>query len=338
MTETFSLNIENEEIVFADISNREKLEVIIVCKSNNIFLFDCETKSKSLLTQLSFVPHKLNLQIHCFQNYACIVQKNGTDGMVINLSDSKYKKQLVRGDYCAHVSLFPIAFYTNENQTFLIHGTDWNRLDITCLETDELLTNRIVEYETNSNYFDYFHSSLYVSPESKLFISSGWVWQPYEVITLYSIENFLKEFELSHTQIEFKETSGYNWERPICWIDNKTLAISYNERESGEIKGDVSSEIVFVDVLENKINERIEFNGFSLTDEGEVGGELFFDSEKKYFIGLNKQSGLLIKDINGREIFTNPNLTSHRYSHSHKIFYQIDCKKQMLKIIKFDEL
>ncbi len=168
---TISLNIENEDVVFADFTNRETLELIVVSKSGNIFLFDCKAQSKSLVNKLSFVSYKLNLQLYSFNDYVCLVQKNGTDGMVFNLSDSNYQKNLKRGDYCAHESLFPIAFFSKGNQTFLIHGTDWNRLDITSLETDELLTNRIVEYETNSNYFDYFHASLLLTPDSKSFIS-----------------------------------------------------------------------------------------------------------------------------------------------------------------------
>jgi hypothetical protein len=331
--QSISLALENEDIVFADVINREKLEVIIVCKSGNIFLFDCETGTKTLINQLDFDPAKVNLQIYSFQDYVCIVQKKGTDGIVINLSNAHYRKDLLRGDYCVNVSPFPIAFYSDQGQTFLIHGTDWNRLDITCLETDELLTNRLVDYDTDSNYFDYFHGSLYVSPDSKFFISSGWVWQPYEVITLYSIGDFLKNFELLNQSIDFEETSGYNWGRPICWIDNETFAVSYNKKEAVENEGNFPSEIIFVDVFENKVVNRINFNGFSLSDYGEVGGELFFDSDKKQFIGLNKQSGLLISDVKGKEIFRNPNLTSRRYSPKHRIFYRIDFKKQLLEII-----
>ena len=41
MNKKISLNLENEEIVFADLTDRENLELIIICKSGNIFLFDC---------------------------------------------------------------------------------------------------------------------------------------------------------------------------------------------------------------------------------------------------------------------------------------------------------
>lgn len=334
MTEEISLQIENEEIVFADLIDRENLEVIIVCKSGNIFLFDCETKNRLLFAKLSFNPNQLNLQIHSFENYVCITQKNGLQGIVTDLSNPSFQKKLERIEYHADNCLFPIAFYKGENQTFLIHGTEWNRLDITYLETDELLTSRIVDYETNSNYFDYFHSSLLVSPDTKHFTSNGWVWQPYDIITVYPIDKFLTEFEMSHTSINFEPVDGYNWDRPLCWINNTTLGIGYNKKEDGESKEDFPSEIIFVDIVENQMTNRIEFNGFELSEYGAAVGELFFDSDKKQFIGLNKKSGLLISDITGNEIYKDNSLNSHKYSKRHKLFYQVDQNQKSLEIIK----
>lgn len=334
MKETISLNLENEEIVFADLTDRENLELIIVCKSGNVFLFDCQTETSSLFTNLSFNPYQLSLQIHSIENYVSITQKNGLQGMVINLSNPTFKAKLERIDYHADNCLFPIAFYKKENQTFLIHGTEWNRLDITCLETDELLTSRIVDYETNSNYFDYFHSSLLVSPDAKHFTSNGWVWQPYDTITVYSIDRFLKEFEMSNTTINFEPVDGYNWDRPLCWIDNTTLGIGYNKKEDGESKEDFTSEILFVDIVENQMINRIEFDGFELSEYGATVGELFFDSDKKKFTGLNKKSGMLITDITGNEIYKDISLTSHKYSERHKLFYKIECNRKSMEIEK----
>lgn len=383
MSEIISLEIDNEEIVFADLTARENLEIVVVCKSGKIFLFDLAEREKLFLTRLPFnsVPNlsadfnpfeileelnpdelanllenlpsnvesleslaeknpeiveslSLNLKLYSFQNYICLVQKNGISGIVLDLSNSIYKKKLERGKYHVEHCSFPIAFYSKKNQTFLIHGTDWNRLDITCLETDELLTNRIVDYETNSNYFDYFHSSLLVSPDAKYFTSNGWVWQPYDIITVYPIDEFLQKFEMSHTLVDFEPVDGYNWDRPLCWIDNATLGIGYNKKEDGESKGDFPSEIVFVDILENKIINRIEFDDFALSEYGAAVGELFFDSEKQQFIGLNEKSGLLISDINGKETLRNTDFTSHKYSPRHEIFYRINCKNQKIEIFK----
>ncbi len=351
MKEILSFKIENEEIIFAELTNREKLELMAVCRSGNVFHFDFDTRKNRKLGDIKF-SHKYSedlftyseltvesedfLQIYNYKNYACIVQKYGQDGVVFNLENSDFRKELKRGNYCVEHCSFPIAFFDNKNQTFLIHGTDWNRLDITNLETDELLTDRIVDCDTDSNYFDYFHSSLLVSPDSKHFTSNGWVWQPYDIITTYSIKEFLQKFELSNIQIDYARTDGYNWDRPLCWIDNKTIGIGYNKKEAEDGKGDFPSEIVFVDILENKIVNRIEFEGFGFSEYGAVIGELFFDSDTKQFIGLNKQNGLLISDIDGKEIYKDSTLTSHKYSPNHKLSYRADYANQSMEIIEMD--
>lgn len=327
------LKIDDEEIVFADLTAREKLEIVAVCKSGNIFLFDCETESATFFNKLPFSSTQLNLHLYSFDDYICMIQKNGTLGIVFNFTDANYQKNLERGKYQVEHCLFPIAFYSKGKQTLLIHGTDWNRIDITCLDTDKLLTNRVVDYETNSNYFDYFHSSLLVSPDAEYFTSNGWVWQPCDVITVYPINRFLQEFEMSHIFVDFAPVDGYNWDRPLCWIDNSTLGIGYNKKEDGESKKDFPSEIILVDILENKIVNRVKFDGFELSEYGAAVGELFFDKEKQHFIGLNKEDGLLISGIDGKEILRNSNLTSHKYSPKHKLFYRIE-NNQTVEIIR----
>lgn len=383
MNEKISLKIDDEEIVFTDLTNRENLELIIVCKSGNIFLYDVQKEQNQFLTKLPFnsVPNlsedfnlmdvlekltptelaqllenqpsepetieiiteknkdfvnslSLNAKLYSFENYVCIVQDKGTSGVVLNLENPNYRKILTRGDYHIEHCQFPIAFYEKGDQTYLIHGTDWNRLDITCLETDELMTDRIVDYDSNSNYFDYFHSSLLISPDAKHFTSNGWVWHPYDVITVYPIENFLQKYELSHLQFDFEDVDGYNWDRPLCWFDNKTLGIGYNKKEANDGKGDFMSEIIFVDILEKKIVNRINFEGFALSQYGATEGDLFFDTENKHFLGLNNKSGLLISDIDGNELFRDSALTSHKYSQQHKLFYQIDTQKKVIEFVK----
>jgi hypothetical protein len=348
MKEKISAKIGNEDIVFAEQTNREQLEFILVSKNRNVFLFDVEGEKHQKIYELKF-PIKYSedsfklaesrdepenfLQIQSYGNYLSITQKYGQNGVVLNLENPEFEKKLKRGDYCVEFCVFPIAFFQRENQIFLIHGTDWNRLDVTCLETDELKTERKVDYETKSNYFDYFHSSLSISPDEKYFTSNGWIWHPFGQITLYSIEEFLNSYELSHKEIELTEKPfDSDWDRPLSWVDEKTLAIGFTRsvEDYGETK--YPNEILFFDVLENKITKRVEFNGFSLTSEGEVGGELFFNSTEKHFIGLNTQSGLLISNIDGKEIYKDSSLTSHKYSPKHKFIYRVDYEKQFIEI------
>lgn len=184
-------------------------------------------------------------------------------------------------------------------------------------------------------YFDYFHSSLSISADEKHFTSNGWIWHPYGQITLYSIDDFLNNFELSHQNIDLAEDCySFDWDRPLCWVDENTLAIGFSKNTEDYGKSKFSDEILFIDIVENKIINRIEFNGFANTSEGDIFGDLFYDKEKSQFVSLNQKKGLLISDIEGEKNFEDQNLISHRYSTKYKIFYQINFKNQTIEIVK----
>lgn len=350
MVEEILLNIDDEFVIFAGLTDGENHEFIVVCESGNVYLHERQNSRNRLIGALEF-PLKYSedlfkysesigyqrdfLQIKSYRDYVCIVQKYGQNGAVFNLKNPAFKKELKRGDYCVEHCVFPIAFYSKQDSTFLIHGTDWNRLDITCLEVDELLTDRIVDYETNSNYFDYFHSSLLVSPDEKRFTSNGWIWHPFGQITSYSIADFLKNFELSHRNVDLAEDCyNFDWDRPLCWIDEKIVAVGFSRNTENYGKTNFLDEILFVDVTENKIINRIEFNGFGNSGDGDVFGELFYDKENSRFISLNEKKGLLMSDINGKKIFADQSLISFKYSPAHRFLYQTNCKKQTIETIK----
>ena len=71
---------------------------------------------------------------------------------------------------------------------------------------------------------DYFHSNLLVSKDYKHFLSNGWIWNPVDCISYFNIEEFLKEYEKCQVCVINEYISGYNWDRPIVFIDNKRFA------------------------------------------------------------------------------------------------------------------
>jgi len=141
---------------------------------------------------------------------------------------------------------------------------------------------------------------------------------------------------MSNTAIDFEPVDGYNWDRPLCWITNTTLGIGYNKKENDEIEEVYPSEIIFVDILRNDMIGRIEFEGFAFLNDGAVEGQLFFDSFSKHFISLNNQSGLLIADIYGNEIYKDSNLTRHKYSPKQKFIYRMDYENHLMEITQMN--
>jgi hypothetical protein len=337
MHESISFHLENEKLLFADLLNRDELKLILICESGNVYLYNLSDDSKRLILN-HFPLLAYPLKIYSFENYVCFTEQTRSNGLVIE-TDKGYQKILKRDDYSVKYTYWSIAFFKRNDQTFLIHGTDWNRLDITCLETDKLLTDRIVDYDTKTNYLDYFHSSLLVSPDFKHFTSNGWIWHPYGEITIYSVEDFLKNFENSHKLVRITD-NFYDLEsdRPLCWIDDQTLGIGFNQKIADADKKEYPSEIIFYDIVKNEILKRIEFNGFSLSYDGDVSGELYFQADKQVFIGLNTKSGILISDINGKELARNSNFNSYKYSPKHKLFYQLNYKDRLFEFGRLENI
>ncbi len=345
--EEIAFDAAGEDILVAVLSDRTRLEAIVICDSGRILLSDLARQTTSELGHLRFEPWKLNLQVHTSGSFVGITQKNGTLGVILNLTDPAFEKRLERGDYCANVSEFPIAFFSKNGRTYLIHGTDWNRLDITCLDSDELLTERVVAYDeatdTETNYFDYFHSSLLVSPDAKYFVSNGWHWHPYGRITLYPIDKFLVEFEDSHLDIDLvakdepeEATYQQGWDLPTCWLDDQTLAIGYNRGIGYYGKRNFPSEVLLVGVPDAAVMKRVPFDGFRVGVEGDVEGSLHVDHDRQLLLGLNKNSGLLIGDLDGNTKARHPELSSHHYSERHGLYYKFHKRDNRIELIRVD--
>lgn len=312
-------------IVEIQLTDRSEIEVIVVFGNGEIALVSFATGQQRLIHTLGFSVDGA-LEIHSFGRFICIAQKHGLLGVVLDLENEKFQKDLKRGEYLVDHCRFPIGFYPFQDRTHLIHGTDWNRLDITCLETDELLTDRIVDFESQKNYFDYFHSSIVVSPDFSQFTSNGWVWHPFDIITVYPVEAFIQRYEASHLDVkigDFGERGGYNWDRPLCWLNNFTLGIGHNEGEKSEGEIKFTSQILIYDLRSDQIVDRIPFDGFEVEPSGEAKGDLYFDSKNKHFVGINQVTGLLVTDDKGKILRQDKTLTNWKISLSHNILFHL---------------
>lgn len=86
--------------------------------------------------------------------------------------------RLDRGDYHEEHCNFPLAFFENRGRLLMVHGTDWNRLDVSDPVTGTLLTERsLTSYQDGQqqpdHYLDYFHCGLAVSPNREFVADNG---------------------------------------------------------------------------------------------------------------------------------------------------------------------
>lgn len=247
-----------------------------------------------------------------YQHYLAAYNVKGLTGVVIDLNDSSFLLPLEREDYHCNLCSWPIGFATLDQQITLIHSTQWNRIDFTQLPSGKLLTERVVKFfkdKENINYLDYFHSQLYVAPDQEHFVVNGWHWAPFDQIWSWNIKQFLTEYELAGRGLSVIEVNGYNWDRPLCFVDNQTIAWAINTREAGsDVAPDTApTELIFQDITtDKKIVNRMKFENFDLTSEKEVSGRLWFDRVNRLFIASAEEKGTTVTDESGQPIWHRP--------------------------------
>jgi len=140
--------------------------------------------------------------------------------------------QLERDDYHEDVSSFPLALCEIGNRLLLIHGTEWNRLDISDARTGVMLTQRnptsLKQGEVKPpHYLDYFHSQLSVSPGQQFIADNGWVWQPFGVVETWNLRHWLEANVWESEDGDSKKTLCLRdyWDGPLCWIDDNRLVV-----------------------------------------------------------------------------------------------------------------
>lgn len=274
----------------------------------------------------------------CYHHpFVCITERFGVNGALINIETGKIT-QLKREDYHSDVSSYPAAFAEFDGRTMFICQTQWNRLDIYDAATGKHLTEREVYFRDSGqkrengsiiyehkNYLDYFHSQLIVSPDSKHFLSNGWVWQPYDTIYLFNTSQFMELYEMCHIYVDTDIRSGYNWDRPCTFIDNNTFVVALddakkaNELDEEEEETYEYYQLAFfrtdAKVLTNKYGHRlikpyrkIKCSAFTTNQHGEVKGKLYYDHANDLLTVMNQDGDTFIVSMDGDIIDNIPNI------------------------------
>ena len=219
-----------------------------------------------------------------------------------------------RGDYHANHCSFPLALIEVEGAECLLHSTEWNRLDVTELGTARHVTTRRATEnpgeEDQEPELDYFYGALHMSPDRSTFISGGWVWTPYDVLMAWSVSGYIAEPEAAGQSFDEPMTSGYNWDRPLAFVDNDTVAWAYNQREcvEGELPIGHPSELILHSISNGEQLERIPFDHFYNEGSpcGEVSGGLAFDTGRQQFVAYGPQHDTVVTDRAGKVLMTSP--------------------------------
>lgn len=176
---------------------------------------------------------KLSLHVSPGGEMAAVVEARGRHGIVLDLEAGRPTMALDRGDYHEEQTDFPAVFFEAGGRLLLVHGTDWNRLEISDPRTGRTLTDRTsASYATGQGRpehdLDYFHGSLSISPKGERIVDNGWVWHPAGVVVTWSLRRWVEENPWESEDGPTKRdlcARCYFWEGPLCWIDDRTLAV-----------------------------------------------------------------------------------------------------------------
>jgi hypothetical protein len=164
---------------------------------------------------------------------AAVANGYGQKGIVFDLSTGNATMRLCRGNYHEDVSCFPLALVEANNRILVIHGTDWNRLDVSDARAGALLTEREpTSYKRGEmrpeHYLDYFHCQLAVSPNQEFVADNGWCWHPVGIVSTWNLPRWLHDNIWESESGESKKyfcRRYYYWDGPLCWLDDHHLAV-----------------------------------------------------------------------------------------------------------------
>lgn len=263
--------------------------------------------------------------------YMTIANELGQYGYVYDLAKNSNIFTLDRKEYHVDKTCFPLAFFSKNDQVHLIHGTDWNHLEITNLVDLQTLTKRDTNVYKNEFYLDYFYGELHLSPNQKWLASSGWIWQPASLVKFINLQNWLNtrphEPELSQNS-DFCIISYY-WDRAMCWVSDTSIAYLYDPQEEGADKEDCQrlkieqdkSYIFLFDCEKNELIQRIPFDyPKNEYHEARPDCKLFF-MDRLYFFSNKGMSVIDIKK--GKIVEENLGITATHFMKKYQYFYRL---------------
>ncbi len=270
----------------------------LVAEGNHLSVVKSGAKGIEPIIELPGLAGELELVT--FPGWACIAERFGTRAVLVNLATG-HSRQFSREDHHAKHSSYSVAFVELDARTVLIAQTQWNRLDFFDVVTGELLTPRQIDPETKTNYRDYFHSRLSVSPDGGHFVSNGWVWHPLDVLLCFSTRRFLDEGEPSGCEIM---GVGYNWDRPICWVDSHTLVVAESVGEEPEDRHEPFHPFAIhrLPLPEGRNWERsgvIDLEIFPMDQYGEVKGLLGYVPSRDWLVAITPSDGTTAFTVQG---------------------------------------
>ena len=323
----------NEVLVLTNLSE--------VCKYNieeQLFQPLFSVKSSSIYPDGGFDINAVSTIYH-LDEIVVIVNDHTRHGFIHY--PGKYNSlHLWRGEYCAEISGYPIALFKNEQGTpHIIYGADWNHIQIMNLDTRQILTadkslieenaeEQHIEFYKNHEednkltwprHYDYFYGRLSLSPDNKMFLSSGWIWGSFDSFRAYNIDRFLNNHRITDIPIFVGEHMD---NRGACWVDENTVAVTYNPYDEGDenTTEDSPHQILFYKINENKseLEKVIQVKGLDI-----VNVELYYNQALNAFIAISDKIGIAVISMVGEMLYRDSTIQVDRFDPKTNSFLKV---------------
>ena len=294
--------LENIKILAAA-SYPNSYQLLIFSNKGKLIQVDCVTGAAVTLREINSLAlirdGEIQLIVSNDHQYcaitSCVYRKDeyedSNSGLVIDLSTGKTIKELNCDYYHMAHTPFPVTFFEYQSHTHLVYASEWNKLDIVNIATEEILSTRNLEdcpEEEDGDDFTFteWNGALVVSPDKRRIATVGWMWHPIGVAFSFDARKWIETNCWEPDIGESKKSYAiwdYFWDSPLAWIDDKRLCIW--GAQSGCVDDPADCAAIF-DADSSKI--LLFFTGPTIN---------FFEYDEYLFSGIRNSQGLSIWSV-----------------------------------------
>ncbi len=220
--------------------------------------------------------------------FAVIYERLGTKGVV--LRNGEVVREINRSYYQAEAYEYPLCLLQlPDGVPGIVHCPDeYNQLEI-----EELVSGQRRTQSKSREPCDFFHSRLTTNPSGTHFMSAGWVWHPFDVVGVFSLEQALEKPSSLDTALE---SADFDVEAHCAgFLSDQKLVVCNGDEPSKDQDDEMGAGALGVWNLDTEAWESVshpeEFAGTMMPlDERLVVG--FFDHPKVFDL----ESGNVIQD------------------------------------------
>ncbi|CQR55802.1 hypothetical protein [Paenibacillus riograndensis] len=216
-------------------TGKDAVSLLALDQNSDLWRIDLHTGRAAMLLHVDIpgleLQEPVQIIVSADERFAAVSGRFGQYAALYDLQDFKLIMLLSRGDYHYDVCTFPLAFAEHEGRTLLIHGSEWNRLDLLDVRSGENMSARQSPSFADGQYpehsLDYFHGKIHISPQGDWIIDTGWIWHPIASIRSWSLSAWLSNCWESEDGATLRKLGQLmeDWDQPVVWLDPSTLAV-----------------------------------------------------------------------------------------------------------------